>query len=74
MFLQIEAHDNLGFCPRYMGLKWLVFLAGPPYLINMWFSEDQRANIIKTQLKEIGLYPQISIVIVYSILNTIGRM
>ena len=43
-----------------MGLKWLVFLIGPLDLIGMWFSEDQRANTIKTHvdtcLKEIGLH------------------
>ena len=39
-----------------MGLKWLVFLIRPLYLIGMWLGEDQRANIIKTTfLKEIGL-------------------
>jgi hypothetical protein len=30
-----------------MGLNWLLFLVGQPYLIGIWFSEDQRANIIK---------------------------
>jgi hypothetical protein len=39
-----------------MGLHWLVFLIGPVNLIDMWFGEDQRANIIKhTCLKEIAL-------------------
>ena len=33
-----------------MGLKWLIFLIGPLYLINTWFNEDQRANIIKTHV------------------------
>ena len=32
-----------------MGLKWLVFLIGPIDLIVMWFGEDQRANVRKTQ-------------------------
>ena len=37
-----------------MGLKWLVFLIGPIDLIGMWFGEDQRENVIKTQcLKEL---------------------
>ena len=30
-----------------MGVKWLIVLIGPPYLIGIWFIEDQRANIIK---------------------------
>jgi hypothetical protein len=33
-----------------MGLKWLIFLIRPLDLIGMWFSEDQRANIIKTHV------------------------
>ena len=31
-----------------MGLKQLVFLIGPLYLIGMWFGEDQRTKIIRT--------------------------
>ena len=51
-----------------MGLKWLVFLIGPIDLIDMWFGEDQIANVIKTQcLKEIGLHLQILITTLHSI-------
>ena len=43
-----------------MGLKWFSFLIGPPYLIGIWFGEDQRVNIIKyTCVKEIGLRLQL---------------
>ena len=56
-----------------MGLKWLVFLIGPLYLIDMRFGEDQRANIIKTRSKEIGLHPQILISALHSIVNAIRR-
>ena len=30
-----------------LGHKWLVFLIGPLDFIDMWFGEDQRANIKK---------------------------
>jgi hypothetical protein len=33
-----------------MSLKQLVFLTKPLYLIGTWFSEDQRANIIKKHM------------------------
>ena len=56
-----------------MGLKWLVFLIGPMYLIGMWLSEDQRANIIKTCLKEITLRLQILTTTLHTIVYTIGK-
>ena len=31
-----------------VGLKWLVFFIGPLHLIDMWFGEDQRTNIVRT--------------------------
>ena len=34
-----------------MSLNWLVFSIRPLYLIGMWFSEDQRANIVKTHVQ-----------------------
>ena len=37
---------------RWMGLKWLVFLIKTLYVIGMWFSEDQRASIIKTLVQK----------------------
>ena len=36
--------------PSPKGLRWLIFLIGPLYSIGMWFSEDQRANIKKTNV------------------------
>ena len=42
-----EGKTNIMNHVRYMGLKWLLFLIGPLYLIGTWFSEYQRANIIK---------------------------
>jgi hypothetical protein len=35
---------------EYMGLKWLVFLIKPMYLIGMWFGEDQSENTLKTRV------------------------
>ena len=35
---------------RQMGLKWLVFLIGLQDLIGVWFSDERRANIIKTRV------------------------
>ena len=35
---------------RWVGLKWSIFLIGPLYLIGVWFGEDQRANIVKTNV------------------------
>ena len=52
-----------------MGLKWIVFLIGPLYLIYMWFGEDERANI----LEKIGLCLQILITTLHSTMNTMGR-
>ena len=40
-------------------------------LICMWFSKDQRANIIKTE--KIGLCLRMLITTLHSIVNTIGR-
>ena len=36
--------------PEFLRVKWLIFLIGPLDLIVMWFSEDQRPNIIKTRV------------------------
>jgi hypothetical protein len=37
---------------RQAGLKSLGFLTGPLYSTDMWFGQDQRANIIKTRVKK----------------------
>ena len=42
--------------------------------MGMWFSEDQRANIIKNICSiEIGLSPQTLIIALHIIVNIIGR-
>ena len=57
-----------------VGLKRLVLLIGPLYLIDMWFGEDQRANMLKTQVqKRLDYIFKISITTLHSIVNTIGR-
>ena len=35
-----------------MDIKWLRFLIGSLYLIDMWLNEDQRAKIIKTHVQK----------------------
>ena len=49
------------------------FLIGHLDFDGMWCSEDQRANIIKTCLKEIGLYLQILKITLHSIVDIVGR-
>ena len=46
IYLVVDGPNTFG----GFGLKWLVFYIGPLDLIGMWFSEDQRANIIKTHV------------------------
>ena len=45
-----------------------------PYLIGMWFSEDQRTNTQKYIFEEIALHLQVLLPITHSIVNTIGHM
>ena len=55
-----------------MGFKWLAFLFGPLKLIGINFGEDQRANIINTWFqKKYGLYLQISVTTLHSIITII---
>jgi hypothetical protein len=36
---------------RDAGVIWLIFLIGPLHVFGVWFSEDQRANIMKTHVE-----------------------
>jgi hypothetical protein len=40
------------FSVRYVGVIQLLFSIRPLDLIGMWFSEDQRANTIKTHVQK----------------------
>ena len=39
-----------------MGLKWLIFLTIPLDLIDTWFADDQRANIMNRDHSRLGYY------------------
>ena len=58
-----------------MGVKWFAFLNEALDLIGMWFSEDQRANFIRTLVsREIGLRFHILITALHLVVNTIERI
>ena len=40
---QFHGHGSWFVCE--VALKWLVFLIACPYLLGMWFGEDQSANL-----------------------------
>ena len=37
---------------RFVGVIWLLFLIGHPYLIHVWWGEDQRTNTIEIHVSE----------------------